>query len=266
MNYYGYAGHLDDPLSPQNDLNFGATKELFYVFTTGNLSNNQFNVYWSGYMAEITDKDSKLISAYFKLNPTDILNLDFSKYIYVDGIAFRLNKIKDYNASKPEVCVVELLKVASASYSEATPPSGPPNGCFLLWSDSNTLDWTNANELAYSDCNENPGDGGGVDPLVFNTEWSFVKLSLSGTLKIYLNGSLFSFSSANGDSGLFPIVAGDEIQIEVSGTFGKPKRIFVSNDVDGIVTDTTSTLILNSYTFIASANRNYTVIGEAKNS
>jgi hypothetical protein len=65
LTRYGYAGHLDDPDIPTNDLNFGAIKELFFVLTTGNLSNNQFNVYWSGYMREITDKDSKLVTANF---------------------------------------------------------------------------------------------------------------------------------------------------------------------------------------------------------
>jgi hypothetical protein len=87
LTRYGYAGHLDDPTNPTVDLNFGAPKELFFTLTAGNLSNNQFNVYWSNYMREITDKDSKLVTANFYLTAKDILNLDFSKYIYVDGIA-----------------------------------------------------------------------------------------------------------------------------------------------------------------------------------
>jgi DNA phosphorothioation-dependent restriction protein DptG len=107
---YGYAGHFDDPNTPSNDLNFGSTAELFYTLTGGDLSPNQFNVYWSPYMAEITNKDSKLMKASFYLKPTDILALDFSKYIYVDGVLFRLNKITDYNMSKPDKCAVELLK------------------------------------------------------------------------------------------------------------------------------------------------------------
>lgn len=108
---YGYAGHFDDPDAPSNDLNFGALRELFFVLASGNLTVTQFNVYWSSYMAEITDKDSKLLSAFFYLTALDILNLDFSKKIFIDGNLFRLNSIKDYNASSPSDCEVELLKV-----------------------------------------------------------------------------------------------------------------------------------------------------------
>lgn len=108
---YGYGGHLNDPDAPSNDLNFGSLRELFFVLVSGDLTVTQFNVYWSAYMAEITDKDSKLVTAAFYLRPIDILQLDFSKKIYIDGILYRLNSIKDYNASKPSDCQVQLLKV-----------------------------------------------------------------------------------------------------------------------------------------------------------
>jgi hypothetical protein len=129
---YGYAGHLDDPDNPTNDLNFGATNELFFILTTGNLSNTQFNIYWSSYMAEITDKDSKMLIASFYLTPKDIFELDFSKYIFVDGVLFRLNKITDYNVSVPSDCQVELLKVINTTYTEAIPTLGQS----YLWIDS----------------------------------------------------------------------------------------------------------------------------------
>jgi hypothetical protein len=84
-NVYGYAGHLDDPDAPANDLNFGTPEELFFVLLTGDLSVNQFNVYWSPYMAEITDKDSKLLACTLRLTRKDIEELDFSKFKYIDG-------------------------------------------------------------------------------------------------------------------------------------------------------------------------------------
>jgi hypothetical protein len=129
---YPYAGHLDDPDNPTNDLNFGATNELFFILATGNLSNTQFNIYWSSYMAEITDKDSKMLIANFYLTPKDIFELDFSKYIFVDGVLFRLNKITDYNVSVPSDCQVELLKVINTTYTEAIPTIGQS----YLWIDS----------------------------------------------------------------------------------------------------------------------------------
>lgn len=116
LTSYGYAGHLDDPDSPTNDLNFGALKELFFVLVAGSLNVNQFNVYWSSYMAEMTDKDSKMLMGKFHLTPKDIFDLDFSKYVVVDGDLFRLNKIVDYNASEPNNCDVTLLKVINTVY------------------------------------------------------------------------------------------------------------------------------------------------------
>jgi hypothetical protein len=108
---YGYAGHFDDPDAPSNDLNFGALRELFFTLVSGDLTVTQFNVYWSSYMAEITDKDSKLLSAFFYLKTKDILDLDFSQKIFIDGVLFRLNKIKDFNVTRPTDCEVELIKV-----------------------------------------------------------------------------------------------------------------------------------------------------------
>jgi hypothetical protein len=113
---YGYAGHFDDPDAPTNDLNFGALQELFFTLATGFLSATQFNLYWSAYMAEIIHKDSKLITGFFNLKPQDIFDIDFSKYIHLDGVLFRLSKISDFNMSKPGDCEVQLLKVINTQY------------------------------------------------------------------------------------------------------------------------------------------------------
>lgn len=113
---YLYAGHFDDPDVPNADLNFGATKELYFELATGNLSNNLFNAYYSPYLAEITDKDSRLLSANFKLTQLDIFNLDFSKFIYIDGGLYRLSKVIDYTAETNDVTQCELLRVINKVY------------------------------------------------------------------------------------------------------------------------------------------------------
>jgi hypothetical protein len=137
-NKYGYAGHFDDPDNPDNDLNFGAVQELFFVLAIGDLTKTQFNLYWSAYMAEITDKDSKMLIAKFYLTAKDIFELDFSKYIVIDSVLYRLNKIIDYNATMPSDCTVELLRVISTSYS--FPPINLGGGDhFILWNDISPL-------------------------------------------------------------------------------------------------------------------------------
>jgi hypothetical protein len=264
LTRYGYAGHLDDPDVPTNDLNYGTPRELFFLLTAGSLSNNQFNVYWSNYMREITDKDSKLVTANFYLTTKDILNLDFSKYVYVDGIAYRLNAIKDYNATTPSDCVVELIRVNLTAYSEATGNDGPPAGCYLLWSDEQTLDWDDGEELMYSDCQSNPGDGGeDPDPPVqYFVNWGFNKIQPSGSMSIFINNVIFVNTTAFSDSGSFLANVGDEIRVSVGAGFTRTKKLFVSNDVDGVMTDSSFTgLTALTYTFTIGANKNYSIQG-----
>jgi hypothetical protein len=107
---YGYAGHLDDPITPTEDLNFGAPSEVY--FTAGTYpSSNLFNRFWSSYIAEIADKDSKLLTCHVYLKPLDIAQLDFSKAVFIDGVRFRLNKVMDYDVTNNELVKVELLKI-----------------------------------------------------------------------------------------------------------------------------------------------------------
>jgi hypothetical protein len=112
---YGYAGHVDDPKNPQEDISWGAPRELYFT-TSSYTAANLFNGYWSEYIAEITDKDSKLLTCSLKLNEVDIYNLDFSKLIYIDGSLWRLNKVLDYNPMDFNTTKVELLKVIELTY------------------------------------------------------------------------------------------------------------------------------------------------------
>ena len=108
---YLYCGHVDDPITPTNDICFGVPSVLQFTPTGDYPTTNVYNTFHSGYLSEITDKDSKLIVAYAYLNTVDIMNLDFSKLIYVDGVLFRLNKINEYNPTDLGVTQIQLLKV-----------------------------------------------------------------------------------------------------------------------------------------------------------
>jgi len=116
LTTYGYAGHLDDPDAPNADLNFGVPEELYFELATEYPTANLFNAYWSEYVAEITDKDSKLLSAFIYLKLRDIYTLDFSKLIYIDGALWRLNNITDYNPTDTDVTKAEFLKVIETTY------------------------------------------------------------------------------------------------------------------------------------------------------
>ncbi|CAB4122096.1 hypothetical protein UFOVP19_54 [uncultured Caudovirales phage] len=117
LTSYGYAGHLHFNGSgiPDQDLNFGAPKEV-YITTTSYPTTNLFNAYHSEYMAEITSKDSKLLTCYALLTQIDINLLDFSKLIWIDGVLFRLNKIENYNPMEYNTTKISLLKVIETTY------------------------------------------------------------------------------------------------------------------------------------------------------
>jgi len=112
---YTYVGHLDNPFNPTNDINFGAPKEIFFRATTYPTT-NLFNAYYSDYMSEITDKDSKLLTCNVLLNTMDIYNLDFGKLVWIDGVLFRINTIEGYNPMDYTTTKVSLLKAIEKTF------------------------------------------------------------------------------------------------------------------------------------------------------
>lgn len=114
LTAYGYAGHLDDPTNPTVDLNFGAPKELQFPASTYP-TNNLFNTYHKPYILEITDMESKLLTCKVYLNALDIYNLDFSRYIWINGVLFRLNKVEAYDPTAFNTTQVNLLKVINTN-------------------------------------------------------------------------------------------------------------------------------------------------------
>ena len=113
---YPYAGHWDNPLTPSLDINFGLPYELYYQQNTytGTLqvtNANLYNLYHRNYINEVTDKDSKVMTALFYLEPTDINTLDFRDQIVIDNSYWRLNKVMNYNPFKEGLTKVELIKI-----------------------------------------------------------------------------------------------------------------------------------------------------------
>lgn len=55
--------------------------------------------------------NSRLVTMYLKLNPVDILNLDFRKPKLINGNYYYLNKIEDYKTGTEETVKVELINI-----------------------------------------------------------------------------------------------------------------------------------------------------------
>lgn len=117
LTTYGWGGHLDNPDLPTSDLNFGVPKEIYFTLENQYPSANMYNAFWSSYVAEITDKDSKLLTCYVYLKLSDIYSLDFSRLIYIDGSLWRLNKVIDFNPMVPDSTKCEFLKVIELTYA-----------------------------------------------------------------------------------------------------------------------------------------------------
>ena len=117
---YPYAGHLDNPQTPTIDLSFGVPQKVYYgvnqfINSLTYTDNNLYNVYYKQMIDEVTDRDSKLVVAWFNLKPLDIQNLDFRKIIRVKNHYLRLNKVIDYSPIKPELTKCEFIKVVNYS-------------------------------------------------------------------------------------------------------------------------------------------------------
>jgi hypothetical protein len=123
LTNYPYAGHLDNPITPSLDINFGIPFELFYQAnaSTGTLqytNANLYNVYHRKHIEEITNKDSKMLIGEFYLTAFDIEKLDFRDQIIVDNAYWRINRIMDYNPFKEGLTKVELFKVLDVVQTE----------------------------------------------------------------------------------------------------------------------------------------------------
>lgn len=109
---YPYAGHLDDPINPSLDINFGLPAELYYQAKGQSVTNNNlFNDYYSSQYDEITDKDSKVVDMYLHLTAADIQSLDFRNQVYIAGQYFRLLEVTDYDMVNAGLTKCRFIKV-----------------------------------------------------------------------------------------------------------------------------------------------------------
>lgn len=114
---YPYCGHLDDPYNSTVDLLFYPPSIIYWANYFNNIwytSNNLYNAHWKQFIEEVTDKNSKIVSAWFRLNALDIKNMDFRNIYYFDREYFRLNRIIDYNPVSEGLTQCEFIKIKAA--------------------------------------------------------------------------------------------------------------------------------------------------------
>ena len=107
---YPYAGHLNNPIDPVNDLLFGTPKEVYFsisVYPGANL----YGAYYSPLIDLIGDRNSRLLEGMFYLTPQDIMDLDFRKIIKVGNHYYQLHKVDRYNPIANTLSHVSLFKI-----------------------------------------------------------------------------------------------------------------------------------------------------------
>jgi hypothetical protein len=115
---YPYAGHFDHPFTPTLDINFGLVREVYYddfIETIIPTDNNLYNKYYSKFIREITDKDSKYVRCMVNISAFDYSQWKFSDLFYFGRSYFRLNKIDGFNPTNNELTKCEFLKLKEVS-------------------------------------------------------------------------------------------------------------------------------------------------------
>ena len=106
---YPYLGHVNNPQSPSYDLNFGQTLGLYYPQTIVT-NNNLYNIYWENFIEELSDRDSRIITGEFYLNPFDIADFRFNDNIFIENQYYKVNKIINYDPTREALVKIELIK------------------------------------------------------------------------------------------------------------------------------------------------------------
>jgi len=94
------------------DLHFGNGGHWSYhqSFVNAFAKRDAVYEYWSYYINELYDVDSRLLTCNVYLRPDEIGDIALNDSIFIDGHYYRINKISGANLTKPQSTKVELLK------------------------------------------------------------------------------------------------------------------------------------------------------------
>ena len=116
-----YAGHLDNPITPTKDYQFGTPDMVYFNIAAADYPiSNLYSRYYHKMITEITDANSKLLTCSLYLTPHDVQKIDFRNTFYLMGQYFILNKLIDYNPNSTQSTKAEFLKLKTADAYTAT--------------------------------------------------------------------------------------------------------------------------------------------------
>lgn len=130
LSNYPFAGDCDNPYAPTFTLNWNTPHNIFYNYQLATYTdNNLYNRFYSRQNNQTTDKNSKIVKAYFDLRNFDIEAFDFRNVVYAGkplDSYFYVNSIPNYDVLNPKSTMVELLKLADYDGFSPVAIEAPP--------------------------------------------------------------------------------------------------------------------------------------------
>jgi len=102
------------------------------VYTAYQSGKGLYDTYYRN-MVEMLKRSPRLRTVSLDLKVTDIINLDFRKLVYIDGVYWRINRVVDYMPNQNNPTKVELIEWFQIGVFAATAPSFGSSGDYSGW-------------------------------------------------------------------------------------------------------------------------------------
>ena len=102
------------------------------VYTYYRAGKGLYDTYYRN-MVEMLKRSPRLRTVSLDLKVTDIINLDFRKLVYIDGVYWRINRVVDYMPNNNSTTKVELIEWFQIGVFAATAPSFGSSGNSSNW-------------------------------------------------------------------------------------------------------------------------------------
>ena len=111
------------------------------VYASSVAGKGLFETYYKT-MFEMLKAKPRLRTVYIDLKIKDIVSLDFTKLVYIDGVYWRINKVVDYQPNKNQSTKVELIEwLQVGTFAATAPPYDGGTDPWVSWNpDEGTLD------------------------------------------------------------------------------------------------------------------------------
>ena len=102
------------------------------VYTAYQKGKGLYDTYYRN-MVEMLKRSPRLRTVSIDLKVSDIINLDFRKLVYIDGVYWRINRVVDYMPNQNSTTKVELIEWFQIGVFAATAPSFGSSGNSSNW-------------------------------------------------------------------------------------------------------------------------------------